>query len=86
MNDTPQDLRLNTIDGVARAIEKLVAKGTKADTPKGPMLAAFEGVIGLVEQHGGYDAGIDRAMLKVREALGLPRKPKPTDDKETLNG
>lgn len=73
-----QDLRLNSIDGIAAAIEKMV-KG-KQDKPSPLMTAAFSGVLDLLDQHGGYDAGISRAVDKVREALNIPRKPKETSE------
>lgn len=69
-----KDLRLSTIDGLASAIESLV-KG-KQDKPSPLMTAAFGAVLDLLDQHGGYDAGIARAIDKVREAVNIPRKPK----------
>ena len=69
-----KDLRLTTIDGITAAIEKLV--NGKQDKPSPLMTAAFSGVLDLLDQHGGYDAGISRAVDKVREALNIPRQPK----------
>lgn len=69
-----KDLRLSTIDGLTSAIETLV-KG-KQDKPSPLMTAAFGAVLDLLDQHGGYDAGIARAIDKVREAVNIPRKPK----------
>jgi hypothetical protein len=74
MNEKVNDLRLNSIDGLASAIEKMV-KG-KQDKPSPMMTAAFGGVLDLLDEHGGYDAGISRAVDKVRDALNIPRKPK----------
>lgn len=69
-----KSLRLDTIDGITKAIEILV-KGKK-DKPSPMMTAAFSGVLDLLDQHGGYDAGICRAVDKVRDALNIPRQPK----------
>lgn len=72
-----KDIRLSTIDGVTAAIETLV-KG-KQDKPSPLMTAAFGAVLDLLDQHGGYDAGIARAIDKVREAVNIPRKKKETN-------
>lgn len=82
MNEKLNELRLNTIDGLASAIEKMV-KG-KQEKPSPLMTAAFSGVLDLLDQHGGYDAGISRALDKVRDAVGIPRKPKDNEPKETF--
>jgi hypothetical protein len=66
------DLRLNTIDGLCSVIEKMV-KG-KQDKPSPLMEAALKSVVDLIEQHGGYDAGISRAMDKVRDACGIKKE------------
>jgi hypothetical protein len=67
-------LRLNTIDGITKMIEKLIGerKKPKDGQPEGPMLAVFEGVIEQIENYGGFDSGISQAMLRVRTQLGLP--------------
>ena len=69
-----KELRLDTIDGLTKAIETMV-KG-KQNKPSPLMTAAFGAVLDLLDQHGGYDAGISRAVDKVREAVNIPRKPK----------
>lgn len=75
------DLRLNSIDGLASAIEKMV-KG-KQEKPSPLMEAAFRSVLDLLEQHGGYDAGISRAIDKVRDAVGIRKGG--DDEKEKNN-
>lgn len=75
-----KELRLSTIDGLASAIEKMV-KG-KQDKPSPLMTAAFSGVLDLLEQHGGYDAGISRVIDKVRQAVGIPATKKATEQTE----
>ena len=78
-----KDIRLNTIAGITEAIEKMVGQKPTGDKPSPTMLAVFEGVIEQIEQYGGFDAGISRAMTRVRQQLGL--KPRPTKEtKETL--
>lgn len=72
-----KDLRLDTIDGLTKVIETMV-KG-KQDKPSPLMTAAFGAVLDLLDQHGGYDAGIARTIDKVREAVNIPRKPKQTE-------
>lgn len=74
MNEKLNDLRLNSIDGIASAIETMLK--TKQDKPSPLMQAAFSGVLDLLDEHGGYDAGISRAVDKVRDVLNIPRKPK----------
>lgn len=71
-----KDIRLNTITGITEAIEKMVGQQPKGDKPSPVMLTVFEAVIEQIEQYGGFDAGISRAMQKVRQQLGL--KPRPT--------
>ena len=75
------DLKLKTIDGVTALITKIasatIKKGDKsedADSNK-----ALEAIVNLVEQHGGYDAGISRAVDLVRKAYKLdkPKKEAP---------
>lgn len=79
---TIQDLRLNTIDGITAAIERLVNNQKKADQPPSKlMLIALDAVLTQIENAGSYDAGICRAMAKCREAYGLPKQQ--TEQKET---
>lgn len=85
ITNTLKDLRLHSVDGVTKAIELLLGNPgkTKGDKPSPALLGVFEAVIEQVEQHGGFDAGIDRAMLKAREALGIPRKEQPKQEAQT---
>lgn len=80
-----KDMRLSSVEGVTKAIELLLGNPGKAkgDKPSGAMLGVFEAVIEQVEQHGGFDAGIDRAMLKAREALGIPRNEQPKPEAQS---
>lgn len=72
------DLRINSIDGLCAVIEKMV-KG-KQDKPSPMMESALRSVVNLIETHGGYDAGISRAMDRVRQACNIPREEELNDE------
>ena len=74
MNDKINELRLNTIDGVVSAIEQMVKD--KQDTPSPLMIAAFGGVLDLLEQQAKRKPSIAPVLDQVRDAVGIPRKPK----------
>lgn len=79
------DLKLKTIDGVTALITKIASAsakkgGEKAETKE--QGSALEAIVCLIEQHGGYDAGISRAMDTVRKAYNMPKKTQ--TDKESL--
>lgn len=79
---TITDLRLNTIDGITSAIERLVKNQKGAEQPPSKlMLIALDAVLTQIENAGSYDAGICKAMEKCREAYGLPKQQ--TKQKET---
>jgi hypothetical protein len=71
------NLKLNTIEGVTSAINALL--GTKqADKPSPMMLAAFDGVLALIEKRG-KSQQINETVAKVRLALGMT--PQATEEK-----
>jgi len=75
------DLRLNTIDGVTAAIERLVNNQKKAEQPPSKlMLTALDAVLTQVENAGANKPAVIRAMAKCREAYSLPKQ----QTKETI--
>jgi DNA-binding FrmR family transcriptional regulator len=74
MNEKINELRLNTIDGVVSAIEQMVKD--KQDKPSPLMIAAFGGVLDLLEQHVKRKPSMAPVLDQVRDAVGIQRNPK----------